>query len=241
MYYNLICILYALLCGQNFILVKSGCYRGLLRFLAGHMIDPTTHEILLPLRFHLVSCSRSGRLGGTLPRKMASQPTLETSSTNTVSLRWCTVRGWGIGAGALLHALARWLLPIGSRWLLLRPLRLEARTLGLKVRPLCQKLRARHLHWHRWLVHLEWLVKLVRLCEARPNITPRGLSKECHFSLAILLHFSDLGFNDSGFVDHVLEVGIVGVEQMELNVIIQPIQEHVLLLLIHVDVVRGIP
>jgi hypothetical protein len=26
MYYNLIRILYALLCGQNFILVKSGCY-----------------------------------------------------------------------------------------------------------------------------------------------------------------------------------------------------------------------
>jgi hypothetical protein len=29
MYYNLICILYALLCGQNFILVKSGCYNDL--------------------------------------------------------------------------------------------------------------------------------------------------------------------------------------------------------------------
>jgi hypothetical protein len=27
MYYKLICILYALLCGQNFILVKSGCYK----------------------------------------------------------------------------------------------------------------------------------------------------------------------------------------------------------------------
>jgi hypothetical protein len=26
MYSNLICILYALLCGQNFLLVKSGCY-----------------------------------------------------------------------------------------------------------------------------------------------------------------------------------------------------------------------
>jgi hypothetical protein len=26
MYYKLICIFYALLCGQNFILVKSGCY-----------------------------------------------------------------------------------------------------------------------------------------------------------------------------------------------------------------------
>jgi hypothetical protein len=105
-----------------------------------------THEILLPLWLHLVSCSRSGRSGGTLPCKMASQPTLETSSTSTVALRWCTVRGWDIGAEALLHALARWLLPVGSRWLLLRPLRLEARTLGLNVRPLCQKLRARHLH-----------------------------------------------------------------------------------------------
>jgi hypothetical protein len=206
--------------------------RGLLRFLAGRMIDPATHEILLPLRLHLVSCSRSGHLDGTLPRKMASQPTLETISTSTVSLRWCIVRGWGIGAGALLHALARWLLHIGSRWLLLRPLHLEARTLGLKVWPLCQKLRARHLHW---------LVELVRLREARPNITPRGLSGEWHFPLAILLHFSDFVFNDNGLVDHVLEVGVVGVKQLELNVIIQPTQEHVLLLLIRVDVVRGIP
>jgi hypothetical protein len=215
--------------------------RGLLSFLAGHMIDPATYEILLPLRLHLVSCSRSGHPGGTLPRKMASQPTLETSSTSTVSLRLCTVRGWGTGAGALLHALARWLLPVGSRWLLLRPRRLETRTLDWKVQPLCQKLRARHLYWHQRPVHLEWPEKLVRLREARPNITPRGLTREWHFPLAILLHFSDLVFNDNGLVDHVLEVSIVGVEQMELNVIIQPTQEHVLFLLIRVDVVRGIP
>jgi hypothetical protein len=172
---------------------------------------------------------------------MASQTTLETSSTSTVALRWCTVRGWGIGAGALLHALARLLLPIGSRRLLLRPLRLEARTLGLKVRPLRQKLRAGHLYWHRRPVHLEWLVKLVRLREARPNITPRGLSREWHFPLAILLHLPDLVFNDNGLVDHVLEVGVVGVKQLELNVFILPTQEHVLLLLVCVDVVRGIP
>jgi hypothetical protein len=82
---------------------------------------------------------------------------------------------------------------------------------------------------------------LVRLREVRPNITPRGLSREWHFPLAILLNFSDLVFNDNGFVNHVLEVGVVGVEQLELNVIIQPTQEHVLLLLIRVDVVRGIP
>jgi hypothetical protein len=180
----------------------------------------------------LVSSSRIGRPGGTLPRKMACQSTLEASSTSMVSLSWCTVRGWGIRAGALLHALVRWLLSIGSRWLLLRPLHLEARTLGLKVQPLCQKLRAGHLYWHRRPVHLEWLVKLVRLREARPIITPRGLPREWHFPLAILLHFSDLVFNYNGLVDHVLEVGVVGIEQLELNVIIQPIQEHVLLLLI---------
>jgi hypothetical protein len=143
--------------------------------------------------------------------------------------------GWGIGAGALLHALARWLLPIGSRWLLLRPLHLEAQTLGLKIWPLRWKLRAGHLYWH-WRP-----IYLVRLREVRPNITLRGLSREWHFPLAILLHLSDLVFNDNGLVDHVLEVGVVGVEQLELNVIIQPIQEHVLLLLICVDAVRGIP
>jgi hypothetical protein len=97
------------------------------------------------------------------------------------------------------------------------------------------------LHWHRRPVHLEWLVKLVRLREARPNITPRGLSREWYFPLVILLHFSDLVFNDNGLVNHVLVVGVVGVEQLELNVIIQPTQEHVLLLLIRVDVVRSIP
>jgi hypothetical protein len=47
------------------------------------------------------------------------------------------------------------------------------------------------------------------------------LSKEWHFPLAILFHLSDLVLNDNGLVDHVLEVGIVGVEQLELNVIIQ--------------------
>jgi hypothetical protein len=97
------------------------------------------------------------------------------------------------------------------------------------------------LYWHRRPVHLEWLEKLVRLHEVRPNITPRGLFREWHFPLVILLHFSDLVFDDNGLVDHVLDVGVVGVEQLELNVFIQPTQEQVLFLLIRVDVVRGIP
>jgi hypothetical protein len=97
------------------------------------------------------------------------------------------------------------------------------------------------LHRHLRAIHLRWLEKLIRLREARPNITSRGLSRELHLPLAILLHLLYLVFNDSGLVDHVLEVGVVGVEQLEFNVIIQPIQEHVLFLLVRVDVVRGIP
>jgi hypothetical protein len=97
------------------------------------------------------------------------------------------------------------------------------------------------LHRHLRAIHLWWLEKLVRLREVRPNITSRGLSREWHLPLAILFHLLYLVFNDNGLVDHVLEVGVVGVEQLELNVIIQPIQEHVLFLLIRVDVIRGIP
>jgi hypothetical protein len=63
---------------------------------------------------------------------------------------------------------------------------------------------------------------------------------EWHLSLAILLHLLDLVFNNNGLVDHVLEVCVVYVEQLELNIIIQPIQEHVLFLFISVDVIRGI-
>jgi hypothetical protein len=103
------------------------------------------------------------------------------------------------------------------------------------------KLGALHLHRHLRAIHLQWLEKLVRLREAGPNITSRGLSREGHLPLAILLHLLYLVFNDNGLVDHVLEVGVVGVEQLELNVIIQPVQEHILFLLVRVDVIRGIP
>ena len=172
---------------------------------------------------------------------MTSQSTLKTGSTSAVSLRWCTLRGWGIGAGALLRALARRLLYVGSRWLLLRPLRLEVRTLGLKIWPLHRQLRAGHLHWHWRPGHREWLEKLVRLRKARPNITPRRLPREWHFPLAIFFHLSELVLNNDGLVDQVLEISVVGVEQLELNVIIQSVQEHVLLLLVGADVVGGIP
>jgi hypothetical protein len=46
MYYNLICILYALLCGQNFILVKSWCYSGGLAACFGEMVAARWVEVV---------------------------------------------------------------------------------------------------------------------------------------------------------------------------------------------------
>jgi hypothetical protein len=62
---------------------------------------------------------------------------------------------------------------------------------------------------------------------------------EWHLPLVILLHFLDFVFNNNDLVDHVLEVCVVSVEQLELNVIIQFTQEHVLLF-IGVDVFGGV-
>jgi hypothetical protein len=62
---------------------------------------------------------------------------------------------------------------------------------------------------------------------------------ESYLPIANLFHLLNLVFNNNGLVDHVLEVCIVCVEQLELNIIIQPIDKHVLFLFISVDVIRG--
>jgi hypothetical protein len=56
------------------------------------------------------------------------------------------------------------------------------------------------------------------------------------YSFSILLHFLEFTFNNNGLVDHVLEIDVISVEQLELNIIVQPILEHVLLLFVSVDV-----
>jgi hypothetical protein len=102
------------------------------------------------------------------------------------------------------------------------------------------KLGALHLHQYLCSVHLWWLEKLVRLWEARPNVASRGLSSEWHLPLSILLHFLEFTFNNNSIIDHVLEINIISVEQLELNIIIQSFQEHVLLLFISVEVFGGV-
>jgi spore coat polysaccharide biosynthesis predicted glycosyltransferase SpsG len=56
MYYKLICILYALLCGQNFILVKSGCYTIKEEIIAVQKIDVGMGHIRRRLKLGKVKC-----------------------------------------------------------------------------------------------------------------------------------------------------------------------------------------
>jgi hypothetical protein len=63
---------------------------------------------------------------------------------------------------------------------------------------------------------------------------------EWHIPFAILLHFLEFAFNNNGLVDHALEIGVVDVEQLELNIIVQSLQEHILLLFISIDVFGGV-
>jgi hypothetical protein len=74
----------------------------------------------------------------------------------------------------------------------------------------------------------------------RSNIASRGLSREWHLSFVILLSFLEFTFNNNGLVEHVLEIDVVSLEQLELNIIVQSFQEHVLLLFISVDVFSSI-
>jgi hypothetical protein len=74
----------------------------------------------------------------------------------------------------------------------------------------------------------------------RSNIASRGLSREWHLPFSILLHFLEFTFNNNSLVDHVLEIDVISVEQLELNIIVQSLKEHVLLLFISVDVFGGV-
>jgi hypothetical protein len=66
------------------------------------------------------------------------------------------------------------------------------------------------------------------------------MSREWHLRFVILLHFLEFTFNNNGLVDHVLEIDVVSVEQLELNIIVQSFQEHVLLLFGSADVFGGV-
>jgi hypothetical protein len=61
-----------------------------------------------------------------------------------------------------------------------------------------------------------------------------------HLAFAILFHFFHLILDYDGLVNQMLKIWVVGVEQLELDLIIVTLEKHILLLLICPDVVGGV-
>jgi hypothetical protein len=58
---------------------------------------------------------------------------------------------------------------------------------------------------------------------------------------AILFHFFQLILDDDGLVNQLLKIWVVGVEQLELDLVIETLEKRILPFLIGVDIVSGVP
>jgi hypothetical protein len=74
-----------------------------------------------------------------------------------------------------------------------------------------------------------------------PSVASGMLAQKNHLALAILFHLLCLILNDDGLVNQMLEIWVVGVEELELDLVIETLEECILLLLVSVDVFNGIP
>jgi hypothetical protein len=67
------------------------------------------------------------------------------------------------------------------------------------------------------------------------------LAQKHHLVFPILFHFFQLILDDDGLVNQKLKIWAVSVEQLELGLIIETLEKHVLLLFIGVDTIGGVP
>jgi hypothetical protein len=58
---------------------------------------------------------------------------------------------------------------------------------------------------------------------------------------AILLHLFQLILDDDALVNQMLKIWVIGVEQLKLDLVIETLEKHILLLHVGVDVVNGVP
>jgi hypothetical protein len=122
-----------------------------------------------------------------------------------------------------------------------------------KIRTLCFKVGM--LHWElgimalklrtmdlHWCTTRKWgSSKLARLQKAGHSVASGMLAQKNHLVFAILLHLFQLILNDDSLVNQILEIWVVYVEQLKLDLIIETLEKHILLLLIGVDIVDGVP
>jgi hypothetical protein len=67
------------------------------------------------------------------------------------------------------------------------------------------------------------------------------LAQKNNLAFAILLHLFQLILDDDGLVNQMLKIWVIGVEQLKLDLIIETLEKHILLLLIGADVLDGVP
>jgi hypothetical protein len=74
--------------------------------------------------------------------------------------------------------------------------------------------------------------------ETGPSVTSEMLAQKHHLALAILFHLFYHILDDDDLVNQMLEIWVVCVEQLDL--VIETLEKHILLLLVGVDVIDGI-
>jgi hypothetical protein len=79
------------------------------------------------------------------------------------------------------------------------------------------------------------------LQKAGPSVASGMLAQKNHLTLAILFHLFYLILDHDGLANQMLEILVVGVEQLKLDLIIETLEKCILLLLIGVDAIGGIP
>jgi hypothetical protein len=116
---------------------------------------------------------------------------------------------------------------------------LEVGTLHQKLTMLVLKLWMRNLHQCK--TQERGSNKLTGLQKARASVASRVLVQKTHLALSNLLHLFQLILDDNVLVNQLIKIWVVGVEQLKLDLILETIEKHILLLIIGADIIGGIP
>jgi hypothetical protein len=94
---------------------------------------------------------------------------------------------------------------------------------------------------HQCMTQKRGFDKLSGLRKEGPSVASGMLAQKNHLVFSILLHLIYLIIDDDGLVNQMLEIRVVGVEQLKPDIVIEILEKRILLLLIGVNVNGGIP
>jgi hypothetical protein len=206
------------------------------------MVNLVVGEILLPLRTMLLIGSFIQLPGGKILSYVAWQSTLETQTKSLTSLGGGILLVLDYQMRNLLYILPRllhnWIscLLLGMEHWIFKTLCQKVGTLHRELEMLVLKLWMQNLHQ---CTTKEWGSD--RLQKTGPSVASRMLAWKHHLAFAILFHFFQLVLNDDSPVSRMLKIWVAGVEQLELDLIIETLEKRIHLLLCSVNVVSGVP